>query len=517
MSKKDPTPPDLSFALRGDNGVLISAPNGDVIQFDDSGLIMKLSDQVVRDLAARLADVEDGSTTAAPLQTTTGSVSLIDAEVLGDVDAWHVLQDGDWFRFQANLRGADGPRGYRKPVHGGDIFADAPGAVLGLLSIGGPRRATGIEGHGRFPYHVVAPNDDVGAVGLIGSGSAQPVTGFSTIGEQTRDTLIAHAILQHQKSAGRALPLIMARCEADQSHDATALSRGAAFDNLLASAETLATVARSMGKTARILAVGLDYCIEDTTSTEDVFRDGIYALMQKTEQALGRLGFRKPCFISQFECGGLLSDDECHTEAQWQLAVNPGTSDLIYSAPGYMFEQNAIGRPTPAALGQMAEMDAHAIRAWSSGERIEGEFDSIFGPLWCPTFLLAEREGGPEGTTIRISATARSALVIDGQPDFGNVTHAGFSFENVENGAKIVNVRTSPDAPLDIFLDCDKPPEGTNLRLRYASGQRSELAFDPDRVGFPVNRGSVRDGWSAPCSDGRQLYRWALPCVLPVN
>ncbi len=45
-----------------------------------------------------------------------------------------------------------------------------------------------------------------------------------------------------------------------------------------------------MGKRPQILAVGLDYCIEDTTSTGTAYRDGIYALMRKIELALGKLG-----------------------------------------------------------------------------------------------------------------------------------------------------------------------------------------------------------------------------------
>lgn len=513
MSKKDPKKPEHRFSLRGDNGVLISAPNGDVIQFDDSGLVLKLSDVVMRDIADRLADFERGEVPLSETQDdSVGSsqqVSLIDADVLGDIDAWHVVQNGEWFLFQANLKNGNGPRGYRMPVSGGDIVADTPGAVLGVLSIGGPRRATGVEGIGCFPYHVVAPNDDIGAVGLVGTETAQVASGVSTLREQTRDSLIAEAVLRHRKTEHRGLPLIMARCEADQSTKPDELACGLAFDNFLVAADTLRAVAKSMNKTARILAIGLDYCLEDVTSTDTQYRDGMLALMRKIELALGEQGYRKPCFVSSFECGDLLSDLGCHTQAQWELATNPAGFDLLFSAPGYMFEQNSYSRPTPESLAQMAEMDAFAIEAKQESG------------LWCcPTFLLAERErddNGQETHTIRVSANALSELVIDPEPDFGSVDHAGFSLENVENAARIVNVRPCPNVPLDILLECDMAPEGDNMKLRYACGQIAQREVPADHVDFPHNRGGIRDEWQAESASGRQLYRWALPCVLPVH
>ena len=104
-------------------GVLISADNGDVIAFDETGLILRLSDSVVDDLRTRL-----------------GSVSAADpAEILGDIDAWDLRREGDWYRFTARLD--DLARGYQRRVDGGDIIAAAPGPLYGLLSVGGARRA----------------------------------------------------------------------------------------------------------------------------------------------------------------------------------------------------------------------------------------------------------------------------------------------------------------------------------------------------------------------------------------
>lgn len=526
MPKKDPTNTENSILLRGDGGVLISAPNGDVIQYDDSGLVLRLSDTVIQDIATRLEaqkQTPTKPTRSAPQTNSTEEILLQDAEILGDIDAWHVIQQNDWLMFQANLANTTGPRGYRRAVEGGDIIADAPGAVLGMLSIGGPRRAVGIDAVSDFPYHIVAPSDDIGPAGLAGSATAEISNGFSNPREQTRDTLIAQSVLRFRQTGNRALPLIMARCEADQSASADALASGVAFDNFMVAAETLVTVAHSMGKSPRILAIGLDYCIEDSTETGlagTEYRDGIYALMRKIELSLGALGYRKPCFVSLFECGGLQSDAGCHTHEQWELATNPAGFDLVYSAPSYMFEQTAYGRPTAASLGQMAEMDAHAIETCLQVPRTDDEIKSGVGQWCCPSFLLAEQL--PPATkdaphSIRVTANALSELVIDQNPDFGSVDLAGFTLENVENGAKLVAVRLCPDNPLDLLLDCDIAPVGQNLRLHYACGQTAQSGDVDGPVGFPHNRGSVRDSWQADSPDGRRLHRWALPCILPVH
>ena len=455
-------------ALRGDTGVVIAAQNGDVIRYDHTGLVMRLADSVIDDIAARLETTQqqprDPSGPGADGRAEgpaegTAPATLLDAEILGDIDAWHVIQDGEWLRFQANLAKSSGPRGFRKPLQSGDIIADAPGAVLGMLSIGGPRRAVGIDGAGDFPYHLVAPDDDIGGAGLTGSATAHVRDGFSQLSEQTRDALTAQAILHARQSGSRALPLIMVRCEADQSATADALASGPGFDNLMTAAASLAAAAKSMGKKAQLLAVGLDYCIEDVLSSDSAYRDGIYALMRKIELGLGQKGFRKPRFVSLFECGDGHSDAGCHTQAQWELATNPAGFDLIYTAPGYMFEQTAHRRLTAGALAQMAEMDACAIEACLQMPRTQDDAEAGVGQWCCPSFLLAERQSPPSGTnpprpgqTIRVTANAMSALVIDETADFGAPVLAGFRLENVENNARLVGVRLCPDQPLDLLL-----------------------------------------------------------------
>ena len=120
---------DHQVPPNGTGNVLLRARNGDVIRFDDSGLILKLSDQVVDDLRHRL-------------------FTPIDPDVLGDLDAWNLRVQADWIFFDANMPGSNGPRGYRRPVAGGAVLAETPGPVLGILSLGGSRRTRAIPGPG---------------------------------------------------------------------------------------------------------------------------------------------------------------------------------------------------------------------------------------------------------------------------------------------------------------------------------------------------------------------------------
>ena len=164
-------------------GVLLRAKNGDVIGFDETGLRMNLSDSVIRDIAKRLP--------------AGGAEAAVDPAVLGDVDAWNLRQRGDWYIFSANLPGAQGPRQFRRRVQvsddasAPDIIADTAGAVYGLLSFGGTRRAVTANAPLSFPYHVVTTGDDLGPAGASGTQENDATDVIQKLTEQTRDTLIA--------------------------------------------------------------------------------------------------------------------------------------------------------------------------------------------------------------------------------------------------------------------------------------------------------------------------------------
>ena len=79
------------------DGVIIRAENGDVIRYDETGLILRLSDQVIADIAARL-DLKP--TGLAPAEAEV-------PDLPEDIDLWAARRVGDWVHFQANLPGAD--------------------------------------------------------------------------------------------------------------------------------------------------------------------------------------------------------------------------------------------------------------------------------------------------------------------------------------------------------------------------------------------------------------------------
>lgn len=424
------------------------------------------------------------------------TVAPLDTDILGDIDAWNLRAYDKWYVFSANLTGGQGPRDFRREIDNGDIIAASPGPIYGILSIGGARRAGFNDGPSLFPYHVVSPADDIGAVGLEGTDVAQSTNKLEKLRGRTRDVMIAETIINRRQLAGRALPLMMARTETDSSPSISALHQGSAYENFMIAATNLKHAAEAQGKRAVILAVGIDYILEDVVSNVETFRDGLYSLMQKITLSLGALGFRKPLFVSIFDSGIISAGNNPLLMAQWELAVMPSDHDLIYAAPGYMFAQTDSARPTVDARQQMAEMEAFAIEAINDG-----------GSWSCPMFLLAEKDGA----CIRVAAAAETELHIDLDDPLNAGKTAGFSLVGLKNNAEIQEVIVDPKDGKSILIKFDRPPSGKRIQLCYAFG----AADSPDK--HPANRGAIRDSWSATSATGSNLYRWALPCQLPVN
>ena len=113
--------------------------------------------------------------------------------IFGDIDAWALRQQSGWFYFTARLETE--ARAYMRPVLKGDIIADAPGAVLAILALGGPRRAGFNVGPAQWRYNVLAPGDHVGAVGLEGTAAAQPTSALQHLPHCSREALIADILL----------------------------------------------------------------------------------------------------------------------------------------------------------------------------------------------------------------------------------------------------------------------------------------------------------------------------------
>lgn len=404
----------------------------------------------------------------------------IDAEVLGDIDAWNLRKIKDWFLFDANLPGASGPRGYRRRCMGGDYIAETPGPVLGILSLGGARRAESFSDRGKFPYHIVSSGDDIGAVGVSGVEPATKQSCAERVCEQTQDTLLAAEFLKLRQSSGRGLPLMFARAETDSAASISELSEGIAFQNLLVAIENLEALAASLEKPARIAAVSIDFAIEDVQSSAETYLNALRALVKKIEKQIWVRKLPAPTYF-------MIADTAVTERAMvsWELAVYGTDANLVVSIPDYVLERNAFLRLTPEAMRLRAKTEAAAL------------FEIEAGRGWvCPSFLLAEWEGRkPE---IRLRSNADRGLVI--QPTASRAgENCGFEVFCGSDPVKVKSVSVDPDEPRDILLRLPGDVSRRNISVRYGLN----------------GTGGVYDDWQHPF--GEAIYRWALPVRLKVT
>lgn len=479
MPVQDPSQaPDPEIAR---DGVLIRAENGDVVTFDETGLTLRLSDAVIADLRGRL-----GVPTAPAADA---------AQALGDIDAWGLRQIGDWLHFTARLEPARPPRDFRKPLDGGDIIADAIGPLQAILSIGGARRAGFNDGPPAFPYHILAPGDDVFSVGFEGTDEAHPVAGLQRIPHCSRDALTAQALLQMRYDAMQALPLIVTRTETDNSASLEALIGGQAYVNLLAAMDSLVAAAARLGKLARVLAVGIDLSLEDQLGDPASKLAALRRLMARIERDMALRGLHRPVFLITAEAGSQQISAHPSILAHAQLAWSHAPHRLALPAPGYMFEQTRFARPTAAARLRMAEMDAHAITALAR-----------YKDWFCPQILLAEAQG----KAIRVTLRAMGDLVIEDR--FGAGPACGFRIVSEGKPYQIRSVALAPEDAQAVILTLDRALTA-KAELAYAYA-----AATPSPDAYPANRGALRDSWAAPSrAEGGPLHRWALPALIAIH
>jgi hypothetical protein len=470
-------------------GVLLRAQNGDVIGFDETGVRINLADSVIADIQARLDLSSDAR--------------VVDASVLGDINAWDVREANGWYVFHAHLPGIQNAGHFRRRVKAvGDSFpsiiANPSTALYGLLSLGGTRRAMTSDEPVEFPYHVLSTGDDMGSAGPAGTQDVEQTNLIERLNEQTRDSLVGDEIVGRRLAEYRALPVMYVRSETDSSSSMAGLASGPAMANFRQTTANFCAAAASLGVPPKVLAVGLDFTLEAVSDTGDDWLRGMYDVMEKVTDLFADHGLRKPLFVAPFESGTQSVSDHPVMRAQWDLSWNKGGHDIFYSAPSYMFELDGFGRATPLARKQMAEMDAFAIESCNRDQD------------WsCPIFLLAEREENP--CVIRCRAQTISPLVIDRNDPLNAGPACGFAFERCTNNATIISVDIAIDDTNDLLITCDIAPEGDGLSLLYAVGH----AASSD--GMPANRGAIRDDWQYKSKTGDALYRWALPAALPVH
>lgn len=458
-------------------GVIIRAENGDVIRYDETGLVLRLSDKVIADIAARLELKPQ----------VVGAEALPMPDLPADIDLWAPRREGDWVFFQANLPGADGSRGYRRHVAGGAILAEAPGPLLAVMGIGGARAGVGSPGPARFRWHVLGPADDIGAVGQGGLGEAVATGALEPLRELTVEALVADELLARRRAALLSLPLIVARAETDMAATAHDLGSGIAVANLDRGFANLVSAAGRMGVGAQVLAVVLDYTLEDLTGDPVAYRDGMIALMERITRGMTKQGLARPVFLSAFDCGTHDVTRGPGLEGQWELSWNHDDHQLVFAAPSYAFRIDDTGRLTDEGRVEKAVLLTEALLAVQGGGR------------WlCPVVQLAERAGAD----IRLVCEAQEALVIDRDDPFGAGALAGFALEGVTNGATITGVAIDQADSRVVVLTCSKAPEG-EVFVTYAH------AAAPGAGPYPANRGALRGEFG----DGA-IRRWALPARL---
>lgn len=464
-------------------GTILRAENGDVIGYDETGLLMHLSDRVIADIAARL---DLAPSTLAPPNP--------DAVFSDDLDVWDMRAKGDWFYFQGNLLGADSLRGYRRHKDHPTILAQSHLPLMAVLGIGGARAGLATAGHGLFPYHLMAPADDIGAVGLAGEGAAIQTPFLEPLREMTHEAILAETLLLRRRDLGAGLPLFFVRTETDFSATATDLGQGRAVENLEMALQNLIAAAAFLGSRPKLAAICLDYCLEDVAGDPLSYRDGILALMTRITRKLAALGLPEPVFLSGFDCGTHRITTGAALEGQWELSWNHGAHHLLFTCPSYAFEIDDTGRLTDQGRRQKAEISAEALLSHQNGEN------------WiCPRLQLAERDG----SDIRLTFAAADRLFLDPADPFGAGANAGFRLDGVTNDAVITLVEIDPKDPKAVILRCSTCPQG-NVYVSYAFGAKA------GNGPYPANAGALRDGWHGTGRHG-PLHRWALPARLMVT
>ncbi|TXI06170.1 MAG: hypothetical protein E6Q73_00880 [Pseudorhodobacter sp.] len=420
---------------------------------------------------------------------------------LDDIDGWDLRQKGEWLTFTANMPGYDRPRQFRRliaPLEAKEIshvIADAPGPLLGILTLGGARSAKTLRLPPAFPCHILTSADGIGPAGLSGTAEATALSHLHRVHAMTQETLLAEAYLQARAAETKSLPLIFVRNESDGSADIAELAEGMAFRNLMIAARNLRDAAARLGKEARLLCVRLNYGLEDVRSDETAFRAGMVRLLDKLTAGLLALGFDRPVFLANFDCGIADQSDHPAMRTYGTLAWSHGLHDFILPQPAYGLAHDSYGRLTPDAMRQLAGIELAALT-------------QVRPQNWwfCPMGLLAEASDA----TIRVRFRAMGDLEIDAADPFQAGEAAGFTLDNAQ-GVEIAGVSLSPDDPQDVLIRLNRAPK-PGLRLRYGIG----AAPAPGQT-TPPARGALREKMVLRLADGAPYFRWALPFVLDVH
>lgn len=473
---------NIQNAAMGNRTILLSAENGPVLAADETGLVLRLSDRVVADLARRLAALS--GQTSAPLSPTLPepSATPLDPAILGDIDGWDVTRQGHWLSFTARLPGAEGTRRYLRHASGAGILAQTPGPVQGVFSLAGGRRFNAPSLRPEFPFHIL------GTAAFDDPDEDPPL--FDTLRHSGLDADLAAALLRRRHNDFRALPLFA--CAASPL-DGNLGSFSAALCRF-------AALGAALNKAPRIAAICLEISADMVAPGQDADRFHRTLLLQldTIAAAIAAAGLPPARVLITLDCGGWwgTAPDRARIAAEGlcRLALCPGTHDITLTGSTAPLTQDRLGQPLRASALVQAELESLAL------ETLTGR-----APWTAPILYLVERDGP---RSLRAIFKSMAPLVIDADDPMGAGPLAGFALAGAPEGVTITDVAVDPLDPraMRLTLNADLPRNGA-VRLDYAIPAG---APDPGSR-LPGWAGALRDDWQGETGTGAAVHRWALP------
>lgn len=457
---------------------------------------MKLSDRVIKDISKRMPSPgqKRGRTSA--------SIQHLDPSLLGDVDAWDLRQQGDWYFFTARMPGLQGTRKFRRPAKVENrtarlsIVADTPGPLIGFVGLGGSVRSRGFSGRPKFPQHVASPEVDGHITNLTPQSSLYQVRKF------TRDGALADKYIHLRYENYQSLPMCFVATDQDASESIADLKDGQAYTNFHVNLQSLQASAAELGKEAELASIGLEFVLEDTNSAPKDWVHGMKSLIEKICADVKRLGFTPPPILSLYNCGGTEIAERPLLQAQSELAWMHRSPRFHYVAPAYMFKHDPKGEVVSESLGDLTIMEHAALSTLRDGK-----------PWACPKMTSAEREA--DGSVVRVKFQSLGPLMLDKRNPFnlGRTNGFGFSFEGPGGKIGIQNIYIDETSPEEVIIETRRPITSNGVKLQYAFGQDQKR----DAIDYPKICGALRDNWMLKVEEGRRLHRWALPGIVEVS
>lgn len=459
--------------------ILLSAENGPILAADDTGLVLRLSDRVVADLARRLAALRAAEPAPSAPPAPAPAMPL-DAAILGDIDGWDVTRQGDWLAFTARLPGAEGARRYLRHASGAGVLAQTPGPVQGIFSIAGGRRFNAPSRVPDFPFHIL------GTPAFTDPDEAPPL--FDNLRHCGLDADLAAALLRRRHADFRALPLFA--CAASPRDDLPA------FRAALCRFTALAT---ALNKAPSIAAICLEVSPDQIAADQDadIFHRALLSQLDHIAATIAEAGLPPARLLVTLDCGGWWGSDpdraRIASEALCLLALCPGPHQVTLTGATAALAQDRLGQPLHAAALIQAELESHAVEARAAR-----------ADWTAPILCLVERDG-PRRLRALFKSTA--PLVIDADDPMGAGPLAGFALTGAPDGTRITEIAIDPQDPRTVLLTLSADlPRDIAARLDYAMPG----APGPDRR-LPGWAGALRDDWQGETGTGAPVHRWALP------